>query len=454
MKKFAIVPIKTDSRRLPGKNFLNLGGRPLAHYVVDTLIDSKLFDEILIFCSDPQTLKVLPSDEQLRWLPRNPSLDGDEIRANELFHAAVADCEDGIIFLVQVTSPFLRASTIRRAMEALEVDGYDCVLPVSVHRTYAWTSSGEDFETMNYDPSNIPQTQNLDPIFLETSGFYGFYREKYLLHGTRIHGRAKLIPVEYEEALDIDYPEDFLVAQRFQATNYLAGNSREVRQVSGASLGQSNFMHKARIRHIVFDLDGVLVDSLPAMKAAWDNVNAVLGLGIDFSEYRKHIGLPFFDILVKLEIPPSEFSKVRELYFDEQFRGTTVPYPGAVETLKKLAAQGILLSILTSKPRDSASRLVGKFFPELKLSVWSPEDISSGRGKPAPDGLLELISVSGVDPYETVFVGDMQSDAECAQRAGIQFFFAGWGYGQDVSHMARFSSIERFAQWVLSAEGK
>lgn len=454
MKKFAIVPLKSDSRRLPGKNFLNLGGRPLAHYVVETLIDSKLFDEILIFCSDPQILKLLPADEQVRWLPRNPSLDGDEIKANELFHEAVADCEDGIIFLVQVTSPFLRASTIRRAMEALEVEGYDTVLPVSVHRTYGWTRSGEDFVTLNYDPSNIPQTQNLDPIFLETSGFYGFYREKYLLHGTRIHGRVKLVPVEYDEALDIDYPEDFIVAQRFQATKSLADSAGDHSKVFEASPGLSNLLPKAKIRHIVFDLDGVLVDSLPAMKAAWDNVNVVMELGIDFLEYRKYIGLPFSDILAKLEIPPSEFSKVRELYFDERLRGNVVLYPGALESLKKLAAEGILLSILTSKPRESASLLVGKFFPELKLNVWSPEDISSGRGKPAPDGLLELISVSGVDPYETVFVGDMQSDAECAQRAGIQFFFAGWGYGQDVSHMARFSTLEKFAHWVLSPEGK
>jgi phosphoglycolate phosphatase-like HAD superfamily hydrolase len=51
------------------------------------------------------------------------------------------------------------------------------------------------------------------------------------------------------------------------------------------------------------------------------------------------------------------------------------------------------------------------------------------RGKPAPDQLLIAMGQSGVDPSETLYVGDMSADHEAAVRARIDYAHAMWGYG-------------------------
>ena len=57
-----------------------------------------------------------------------------------------------------------------------------------------------------------------------------------------------------------------------------------------------------------------------------------------------------------------------------------------------------------------------------------PKD--SLRGKPAPDQLLYTIAHLNIDPKDAFFVGDMQSDKDCAERAGVKFIHAKYGFGE------------------------
>ena len=59
------------------------------------------------------------------------------------------------------------------------------------------------------------------------------------------------------------------------------------------------------IKHICFDLDGVLINSLEIMESSWLEAAQKYKLDINFNSYKKHIGIPFFDILNKLEIEES-----------------------------------------------------------------------------------------------------------------------------------------------------
>ena len=61
--------------------------------------------------------------------------------------------------------------------------------------------------------------------------------------------------------------------------------------------------------------------------------------------------------------------------------------------------------------------------------VVSPEDIPSGRGKPHPDPLLYACIQMGVDPFNSIYIGDMDVDKLAAERAGFHFVYANWGYG-------------------------
>jgi beta-phosphoglucomutase-like phosphatase (HAD superfamily) len=90
----------------------------------------------------------------------------------------------------------------------------------------------------------------------------------------------------------------------------------------------------------VFDLDGVLIDSLPNMKMSWGIVQLKHKIDIPFSEYEKHIGKPFEDILTAIGIDENH-SSIKLTYDEASIQGDEVKiYPGVIKTLKELKKQG------------------------------------------------------------------------------------------------------------------
>ena len=67
------------------------------------------------------------------------------------------------------------------------------------------------------------------------------------------------------------------------------------------------------IKAVFFDFDGVLIDSLPVMKIAWDSVKEKFNIKNDFKEYAKYIGIPFVSILKKLEIKEKDYLKIKKI---------------------------------------------------------------------------------------------------------------------------------------------
>ena len=82
-----IVPIKPNSRRLPNKNFLQLGNRPLSYHIFKTLIGISEISNVYCFTSYPYVLDLLPKGVKL--LIRPEYLNSDDIGGNELFRYAI-----------------------------------------------------------------------------------------------------------------------------------------------------------------------------------------------------------------------------------------------------------------------------------------------------------------------------------------------------------------------------
>ena len=178
----------------------------------------------------------------------------------------------------------------------------------------------------------------------------------------------------------------------------------------------------------VFDLDGVLIDSLTNMKNSWGIVQLEHNIDIPFSEYEKHIGKPFFDILTAIGIHESH-SSIKLTYDEASIQGDEIRlYPNVIETLKELKKQGSKIAICTSKDVKRVNYVIEQF--KLPKFDWVCAPKKGLRGKPSPDQLLNTIAFCNEDPKDTVYIGDMQSDYETAQRAGVDFIHANYGYGQ------------------------
>jgi len=188
----------------------------------------------------------------------------------------------------------------------------------------------------------------------------------------------------------------------------------------------------ARLKAVIFDLDGTLVDTadefVPVVQAlraehgreAMDpqrirasvsnGARALVSLGLDLAE----------------DAPEFESKRLRLLELYSSILGTMArPYPGIPELLEVLTGRGIAWGIATNKPRVYTEPLLAR----LGLapgSVVCPDDVA--QRKPHPESLLRNCRDLQCEPGEAIYVGDHRRDIEAGRAAGMYTIAAAYGY--------------------------
>lgn len=210
MKVVAFVTIKLNSQRLPNKNILTLGDKPLCWHICNTLLQCKTIDEIYIYCSEERVMDYVPKDRRLIFRKREKWLDGDFIRAQDTYSAFVSEVVADVYVAALTTAPFMSSRSIDMGVNAILQDGYDSSFSAQRIQTFAWYRG----KPINYFPEDIPRTQDMEPIFIETSGYFAFKRELWINHKRRIGYNPYIQVVTDIEAVDIDTKEDYEFAQQ------------------------------------------------------------------------------------------------------------------------------------------------------------------------------------------------------------------------------------------------
>lgn len=208
MKTVAFVPIRLNSKRVVGKNLKMLGGKPLMCYILDTLANTKKIDEVYVYCSQESIKEYLP--EGVKFLKRPEYLDRDETLGKEIYEEFTKTIDADIYILAHTTSPFMKQETIENALDKIVNDGYDSAFSCEKIQTFTWY----DGKPLNYDLKEIPRTQTIEPIYVETSAFFMFKRDIWKVHKQRIGFKPYMAQVDKIEGVDIDWPEDFDFAEK------------------------------------------------------------------------------------------------------------------------------------------------------------------------------------------------------------------------------------------------
>lgn len=207
MKTVALIPIKLSSTRVPGKNIKPFfDGTPLMSFIQQACLDAGNIDEVYIYCSDEAVKPYVLPD--VRYLKRPEYLDGDNINANDFIREFMKTVDADIYVNAHTTSPFAKPSTIAELVEKVASDEYDSAFCAESLRTFMW----QDGKPINFDPDHFPRTQDLPLIYGETSIAYVFTKESFLKHNRRLGSHPYIKEVGKIEAMDIDYPEDFDMA--------------------------------------------------------------------------------------------------------------------------------------------------------------------------------------------------------------------------------------------------
>lgn len=213
MKTVAFVPIRLNSKRVAGKNLKMLGDKPLLRYILDVLVEVKRIDEVYIYCSDEDIISYLP--EGVRFLKRPKSLDGDETLGKDIYEEFTNTIDADVYILAHSTSPFIKVETIENALNKILDEDYDSAFSAEKIQTFVWYKG----KTLNYDLKEIPRTQTIDPIYVETSAFFIFKRDVWKVHKQRIGFKPYIAVVDKIEGVDIDWPEDFQFAETILQCN-------------------------------------------------------------------------------------------------------------------------------------------------------------------------------------------------------------------------------------------
>lgn len=181
------------------------------------------------------------------------------------------------------------------------------------------------------------------------------------------------------------------------------------------------------LRAVIFDLDGVLIDSEPLMRFAFEQVyRRIIGdhQPPPIETYLEHMGESFPQIMRHLGLPITLWEPYR-LLCRENIERVKV-FKGSRALLERLGALKLKLAILTGKDSQRTQQALEHF----DLRRYFQEVVSSDQlnnPKPHPEGLLYALRQLGCAPHEAVMVGDAVSDVQCAARAGVVSVAVTWG---------------------------
>lgn len=212
MKTVALVPIKMNNERVPGKNTkLLCDGTPLIQMILHTLKGASEVDEIYVYCSNEQIKDyIIPG---VNYLKRDEKYDTAQADVNDMFRTFSLSVPADIYVLAHATAPFLKSESINKAVQAVKTGEYDSAIAVRKMQEFLW----RDGKAVNYDPLRIPRTQDLEPLYVETTGMYVFTKNVIQNRRSRIGEKPYLQVVSVIEATDINNPDDFEIADAIYA---------------------------------------------------------------------------------------------------------------------------------------------------------------------------------------------------------------------------------------------
>jgi len=185
------------------------------------------------------------------------------------------------------------------------------------------------------------------------------------------------------------------------------------------------------IKHVCFDLDGTLMNSYNTIYKSTIKTMEDLKIPgyINEPDFYKMIGHHFFDIFNDLNIGVPDIEHFINIYKSHYFDfiDESEIYPHVIELLEYLNQNNVKVSLLTTKAQDQADKIINHF----KLTKYFT--LIMGRRinypvKPSPVPLLFICKELGVDPKDTMIIGDTELDINCGKDAGAKTCAVTFGY--------------------------
>lgn len=218
MKTVALIPIKLNNQRVPGKNIKKFSdGTPLMALIQRACLKAEEVDEVYVYCSNPEVKTYI--EQGVIYLPRPEFLDTDKANSNDIIREFIKTIDADIYVETHATGPFTRPESIDACVRAVASGDYDSAFLAKKTQEFLWQNG----TAMNFDIQHFPRTQDLVPIYSEAPGAYVFTKETFAKYDRRVGITPYIHEIQEIESRDIDYPEDFEIADAIYMNIILPG---------------------------------------------------------------------------------------------------------------------------------------------------------------------------------------------------------------------------------------
>lgn len=246
MKLCALLPIKHNSSRVPGKNYRDFNGKPLFMIILDVLLKVDKLDDIIVD-TNSDLIKNLIKDNytnnKIKIYNRPEHLWDGDIPMNTILENVINDMNLDHDYFIQThtTNPLLSVNTLNKSIEVFlekNKEGYDSLFSVKKWQTRLYEyGKNEKIIPVNHNPNELLPTQDLKPLFEENSCIFIFNKKNLIKKGHRIGYNPYMFEMDDIESMDIDIETDFVIAENVYKNLVLNNNKGKVVLITGSNGG-------------------------------------------------------------------------------------------------------------------------------------------------------------------------------------------------------------------------
>lgn len=208
----ALVPMKHSSERVPQKNYRNLNGRPVFHYILETLSQCSI-DKIVVDTDSPVIKDGIENFfPHVQVIDRPKHLRDGHTSMNEIIAYDMTQLDDTCFLQTHCTNPLLRPQTVDCAIKLFEnlFPKNDSLFSVTPVQKRFWFTSKL---AVNHNPRALLRTQDLPRIYEENSCIYIFTSQSFGRRNNRLGRNPVMFMMDPIEAWDIDTMLDFKIVE-------------------------------------------------------------------------------------------------------------------------------------------------------------------------------------------------------------------------------------------------
>lgn len=181
---------------------------------------------------------------------------------------------------------------------------------------------------------------------------------------------------------------------------------------------------KTKVKAVIFDFDGTLVDTVGLLSEAWSRAASLMKIEVDPSDVEEYVGLAGPEISLKItggdEAKAKELRRLKDEIYDSQYIGRIRLFEDVEPSLRILRERGVKIAVASSQTTRRLKKYLSLLGVLKMLDVLVGSD-TVARRKPAPDIFLKAAGLLGAKPVECFAVGDTCFDCESAKNAGMRF---------------------------------